>query len=209
MRGLRKGEETESMIILSLFDYTGNWSKPYREAGYDVFQIDIKHGINILEWDYTSIDKTQVYGILAAVPCTDFSLSGAAWFAKKDANGQTALSIQLVKKTMEIIEYFDPTFWVIENPMSRIHKLVPELGAVKFKFHPYEFAEYDPDPRSSQYQKTTWLWGDFIEPLRKPMENIDKDKFHNGLGGKSEKTKELRSTTPLGFAYGFFESNHN
>jgi hypothetical protein len=27
------------------------------------------------------------------------------------------------------------------------------------------------------------------------------------LGGKSEKTKELRSITPLGFAYAFYEAN--
>jgi hypothetical protein len=27
------------------------------------------------------------------------------------------------------------------------------------------------------------------------------------LGGKSEKTKELRSMTPMGFAYAFYEVN--
>ena len=30
--------------ILSLFDYTGNWSEPYRQAGYNVIQQDLKHG---------------------------------------------------------------------------------------------------------------------------------------------------------------------
>jgi len=35
-------------VILSLFDYSGNWPSPYKEAGYDVYQIDIKHGIDIL-----------------------------------------------------------------------------------------------------------------------------------------------------------------
>lgn len=195
------------MKVLSLFDYTGNWSQPYRENGFEVVQVELKHGINILEWDYTQIPKEEVFGILAAVPCTDFSLSGAAWFAAKDKDGRTDASIALVKKTMEIINYFDPTFWVIENPMSRIHKLCPELGEVKFKFHPYEFAQYDPTPRNSQYQKTTWLWGNFNEPIKKPMENLDGQKLHNNLGGKSERTKELRSITPLGFAYGFFEAN--
>ena len=27
-------------------------------------------------------------------------------------------------------------------------------------------------------------------------------------GGKSERTKELRSETPMGFAYAFYEANH-
>ena len=191
-----------------MFDYSGNWSKPYKEAGYDVIQIDIKHGINILEWDYKQIPKDQVYGILAAVPCTDYAISGAVWFKDKDADGRTEQSQKLISKTKEIIDYFNPVFWVIENPMSRIHKLNPWLGEVKYKFHPYEFAEYDPTPRNSQYQKTTWLWGNFNHPIKKPMENIDGQKLHKNLGGKSERTKELRSITPLGFAYGFYEANN-
>ena len=31
------------LTILSLCDFTGEWSRPYREAGYDVRQVDIKH----------------------------------------------------------------------------------------------------------------------------------------------------------------------
>ena len=91
--------------------------------------------------------------------------------------------------------------------MSRIHKLVPELGNVEFKWQPYEFAGYDPVPRNSQYQKTTWLWGNFNHPVKRPMENLDGDKLHRNLGGKSERTKELRSITPLGFAYAFYQAN--
>ena len=91
--------------------------------------------------------------------------------------------------------------------MSRIHKLNPELGEVKFKFHPYEFAQYDTVPRNSQYQKTTWLWGDFKEPIKKPMENLDGQKLWKNYGGKSERTKELRSVTPMGFAIAFYEAN--
>jgi site-specific DNA-cytosine methylase len=70
--------------ILSLFDHSGEWSKPYRDAGYEVVQVDIKNGIDILGWDYKVYDK--VHGILAAPPCTDFALSGSRYFAKKDAD---------------------------------------------------------------------------------------------------------------------------
>jgi hypothetical protein len=31
---------------------------------------------------------------------------------------------------------------------------------------------------------------------------------HVNLGGKSERTKELRSITPLGFAYAFYKFNN-
>jgi site-specific DNA-cytosine methylase len=138
-------------IIISLFDYSGNWSSPYRYDRldrYKVIQIDLKHGVDILTWEYKWIPKDRVLGILAAVPCTDFALSGARHFKAKDADGRTAKSIKLAYKTLEIIDYFNPDFYAIENPMSRIHKLVPELGKVKFKFDPYEFAQYDPGTRN-------------------------------------------------------------
>lgn len=30
------------LTVLSLFDFTGNWSRPYRDAGYDVRQVDLR-----------------------------------------------------------------------------------------------------------------------------------------------------------------------
>jgi hypothetical protein len=182
--------------ILSLFDFSGRWSDPYRDAGYSVHQVDIKLGSDIFNFDYSSIES--VYGILAAPPCTDFSLSGSRFFKRKDADGTTEKSVALVKKMMEIINFYDPTFWVVENPMSRIHKLVPELGSIKYKFHPYHHG----DP----YQKTTWLWGKFNIPDRNEVEPTGGRLIYK-VGGKSEATKEFRSMTPLGFAQAFFEAN--
>lgn len=190
--------------ILSLFDHSGIWSKYYKENGYNVVQIDIKNGINILTWDYKGIDN--VYGILAAVPCTDYALSGARHFKRKDADGTTLQSQILVEKTREIIEYFKPKFWVVENPMSRIHKLNHWLGDVMFKFNPCDFAGYGFE--NERYNKQTWLFGNFINPIKKRSEPIVKHfPGWKNLGGKSERTKELRSVTPEGFAFAFYESN--
>ena len=90
----------QNKVIISLFDYTGNWSKPWKENGYEVIQIDIQRGQDILVWNYKKIDKESVYGVLAAVPCTDFALSGAKHFAKKDKEGTTKKSKELVYKTL-------------------------------------------------------------------------------------------------------------
>jgi len=183
--------------ILSLFDYSGIWSQPYRNAGYKITQIDIKLGSNILDYNYT---LNNVYGILAAPPCTDFSLAGSRYFKEKDADGRTAKSLELVYKTLEIIEYYQPHFWVVENPMSRIGKLVPQLGSIKYKFHPYHHG----DP----YQKTTWLWGKFNIPERNEVEPTEGRIIYK-VGGKDgiKKRQEFRSNTPKGFAQDFFEAN--
>lgn len=210
-------------LLISLFDHGGNASKPYRDSGeWDVLQIDIKHGQDILTWDYkaalwnhTGISDTfpQV-GIIAMIPCTDYALCGAKWFAEKDKDGRTEFSQKLVAKTKEIIDFFDfqlniLQFWQIENPASRIHKLNPWMGQPRFKFHPFHFAGYDPFPVNSQYGKNTWLWGKFNIPERKELPCLltGTDR-HNKRGGKSEKTKEWRSVTPMGFCNAFYEFNH-
>lgn len=196
-------------IIISLFDYTGNWSKPFKDNDYEVIQIDIQKGQDILTWNYKEIND-DVYGILASVPCTDFALSGAKHFKRKDKDGTTEYSKRLVYKTLEIIDYFKPHFWCVENPMSRIHKVCPELGEVKYKFNPCDFAGYlsKEEQNTERYNKQTWLWGNFKNPIKKRLEPLFKDfPGWRNFGGKSLKTKNARSITPKGFAKAFYEAN--
>lgn len=200
-------------IIISLFDYTGNWSKPYKENGFEVVQVDIQHGIDILTWDYTFIPSDSVLGVLASCPCTDFAVSGARWFKQKDLDGRTFQSVKLVSKTKEIIDYFKPEFWVIENPVSRIHKLNTWMGSPVFIFHPYEFSGYGFE--NDRYTKKTCLWGVFNVPVKKPLSPLDFSRIHcpkysNGknIPWGSIECKNYRSVTPLGFSYAFYESNH-
>lgn len=69
-------------------------------------------------------------------------------------------------------------------------------------FHPWEYGD--------AYTKKTALWGEFNEPVRTPVEPIRacaQGSWVQKLGGKSERTKELRSATPMGFARAFFLAN--
>lgn len=195
--------------VLSLFDYSGRWAQPYKEAGHSVKQIDIKKGIDILTWDYEQFNCNMFPIILIAIPCTDYALSGAKHFAAKDADGRTAASDKLVNRTKDILDYFKPKIWALENPMSRIHTLHPWLGKPKLKFNPTDYAGYDPVPDDSRYNKMTWIWGEFTTPEPDRLEPIYKENpGWRNLGGKSERTKELRSNTPLGFSYAFYKFNH-
>lgn len=185
------------MVILSLFDYSGNWPSYYKQAGYDVYQVDVKHDIDILELTRQDLPD-QVHGILAAPPCTDFASSGAQYWKQKDLDGRTQASLALVDKTLEIISWCNPRWWALENPVGRLQKLRPQLGNPWY-FQPHWFG----DP----YTKKTGLWGTFNRDLpRNPVEP-DPQSWLMRLGGKSERTKELRSMTPLGFAKSFFLAN--
>jgi hypothetical protein len=240
-------------ILIDLFDHSGHAAEPYKRNNWHVFQVDIKHGIDILEWDYKNeimdfvadlkyIDRNMEikFGLLAAVPCTDYALCGATHFKKKDTDGRTEVSQLLVDKTKEIIDWLDVKFgllfWRVENPMSRIHSLNKWLGPVKFKFNPCDFSGYNhisesewarlnalegvkmsEAPKSelqlvmdkNLYNKETWLWGQFNHPEKRFLQPIWKEfPGHILYGGKSERTKELRSVDPKGFCQAFYEANH-
>ncbi len=140
--------------LLSLFDYTGTWSKPFEDAGWNVIRWDIQldefMDINLLEDAEMVLNMFEnVDGILAAAPCTDFASSGARWFKAKDEAGQTEESMEIVRQVMRLVDLFEPTdpdyegtwFWVIENPVGRLNTLFPDLPKPRY-FQPYEYAGY-------------------------------------------------------------------
>lgn len=56
-------------VILDLCGGSGSWSRPYVEAGYDVRLVTLP------EYDVlTYTPPENVHGILAAPPCTEFSV---------------------------------------------------------------------------------------------------------------------------------------
>jgi hypothetical protein len=200
-------------LLISLYDRTGNWSRPYEESGWDIIRIDIQCGSDILNWDYKIDSWGKMYKkiiVLAAQPCDMYALSGAKHFAAKDLDGRTEYHQKLVAKTKEIIDYFNPYAWALENPKTRIHKLNPWIGQrPKFVFNPCDFAGFSPNPDDDRYNKETWLFGKFNDPITNRLEPLGKEYpgFLN-LGGKSLETKNARSITPLGFAYAFYDANH-
>ena len=202
-------------ILISLYDLTGNASRPYKENGWTVFQIDIQKGIDIMEWDFTEpmkLNPVEV-GIIAMQPCTCYALCGNRHKKKRIENGEFKKSQKLVARTKQIIDYSDSLgilkFWQLENPMTDIHKKNKWIGEIKQKFNPCDFAGYDPEPDNSRYNKKTWLFGNFNKMTAKRIEPISKDNpGWRKWGGRSLETKNKRSVTPLGFAYAFYEANH-
>lgn len=191
-------------IVVSLFDYSGVWSEPYRKAGCRVLQVESKLGFDLFQWNYKVIKPGLVLGVLATPPCTDFAGSGAQYWPTKDKDGRTRSSVRLVRKTLEIIRYLKPKFWALENPVGRLNTLIPELRNYgPWYFEPYWFG----DP----WSKKTGLWGCFTKPKIEnkviPMRFSKQGSWTQLLGGNGEQTKELRSITPPGFAKAFYKAN--
>jgi len=200
--------------ILDLCGGTGAWSRPYAKAGYNVVIVDPKDvredtDANLIQMDVFTflliddlVDLVPVHGILAAPPCTHFAGSGAQYWKEKDADGRTNEHLVIVDACLTLIDIFEPEWWVMENPVGRLPKLRPELGKPVMYMQPYEYG----DP----WTKKTCLWGEFNELEKNPVEPIRYTKqgsWTQQLGGKSERTKRLRSITPAGFAQAFFNAN--
>lgn len=184
--------------ILDLCGGTGSWSRPYADAGYDVRIVTLPD--NDVR---TYQPPPAVHGILAAPPCDHFAVSGARWFADKDADGRTVEAIDIVRSCLRIINSCSPAWWALENPVGRIRRLVPELGMPVMAFDPCDYG----DP----WTKRTLLWGRFTPPL--PIFLHDDRSVFPSEGSKMHRIpprpdrKELRSITPPGFARAFFEVN--
>jgi len=218
-------------LILSLFDWTGNWSQPWIDAGYKVVRVDARTDgdFSIDRWFYTQMEDWQdsygyVEGIIAACPCTAFTATsarhrktkhdredeyGKEWLAKTFGywstmygNNVKEFTTWLVGQTREIIEFANPRFHAIENP--GIASRIGDLTGIHkplMLFDPYMYG----DP----YTKSTGLWGSFNTNL--PLNPVNPDegsKIQSKLSGNNPMQKAMRSITPLGFSSSFFLANH-
>ncbi len=182
-------------LILSLCDHSGSWSAPYLEAGYTVQLVDLKQGEDVR---LLQRPAERVHGILAAPPCTVFAASGNRW-PRTDDDMRNGLSV--VDACLRIVVACRPDWWALENPRG---KLIHYLGEPTFRFHPWQFG----DP----WTKHTCLWGDFVQPeplftTQRAVKPTMGSLMHSAWGGRSERTKTLRSLTPAGFSRAFFEAN--
>lgn len=230
MREWRKVKRVNNSqkIIIDLCGGTGAWSRPYKEAGYDVRLITLpKYDVSRVEFDTHGMDFERmdvhyrdsmtvlyedVYGVLAAPPCTEFSLAKNG--SPTPRNLESGLKV--VEACERIIRHCQLhgglKFWAMENPLGLLRKF---LGRPRFTFKQWEFG----DPGV----KPTDIWGFFNEPRKTVTAMPDgitkryKSGKVNTLAWAAPQYPEyahlnldraaLRAITPPGFAQAFFKAN--
>ena len=145
------------MRILELFSGTGSVCKVATKLGYEVISVDISeqfhkptHLVDLLEWDYTMYSKDSFDMIWASPPCRTFS---SMLFLSKTQDEIFKMmedeGIPLLRKTEEIIEYFKPKYYFIENPANgRMKNYIKYTNPIKVSYCQYGF----------KYQKNTSIW---------------------------------------------------
>ncbi len=202
-------------IILDLCGGTGAWSKPYADAGYDVRIVTLPT-FDILDWRNSWLSELvfsgKVHGILAAPPCTMFSMARSNAKIPRDLRG----AMEVVNACLEIIWTAQYTgnrlaFWALENPKGRLRWF---LGKPAMTFNPFEFGD--------AYRKPTDLWGNFNTDLKRKVVKLNptQDKQsrinlqhlqpipHTYVRDPNMTPRAIaRSITHTGFAQAFFKAN--
>ena len=208
-------------IILDLCGGTGAWSKPYKDAGYDVRVItlpdydvtmtfpfngmatnSLKEGKNFPSLHFSgekvmNISIEDIHGVLAAPPCTEFSK------AKSTAPRDFHTGMKTIQACMEIIWYIQKhkqlAFWALENPVGLLRRF---LGNPPYSFYQWQFG--------NDRNKHTDLWGRFNEPKKTHIEKPDyvqKSAHNRNADWYSNSSAAQRAITPEGFALAFFNAN--
>jgi len=197
-----------------------SWVDRFEGGGSISFhKADLHDHKNLNAIYYAFADKPVAFGMAFPV-CTDMAVSGAAWFKKK-AEANPSFQDEAVSHAVWCAEVFRslkiPFF--IENPVS---VLATKWRKPDHKFHPYEYGGYIakddaqhplwPDYIADRdaYPKKTCLWtgNGFVMPPKVPVEpESGHSRQHLKLGGKSAKTKNIRSATPRGFAIAVMAAN--
>ena len=133
--------------------------RAFEAQGWEVISLDINPGATItsdrLDWDYKTFEPGSFDFIWASPPCTEYSLARTRAKTPRNFAGADAI----VSKALEIIDYFGPLLWLMENPQTGFLKSRAIMTDTPFQDVTY--CKY-----GFPYKKQTRLWGRFPLQLR-------------------------------------------
>ena len=139
-------------VALDLFSGKGSVTVALQRANFRVVSVDINprfrptHCVDILCWDFRQYPPGYFQVIAAHAPCTEYSR------AKTIGERDYLLADRLIAKTLEIVAYFQPQIWWLENPRTGFlckRDCVKNLDYIDIDY--CQFSEWG-------YQKPTRLW---------------------------------------------------
>jgi hypothetical protein len=158
--------------VLELFAGSRSVGNAAESIGFDVFSSDIApferidYAVDILSFNVSKVPFRPDI-IWASPPCTGFSVAaiGHHWTGGAGAyiprTDTARLGIEIVKKTIEIINHFQPKFWFIENPRGILRKLPVVAGMNR---HTVAYCQYGDDR-----MKPTDIWTNSNQWTPRPM----------------------------------------
>ena len=183
--------------VLELFSGTGSVGNVCKKLDWEVVSVDLimeaDHQVDVMDFDYKQYSKDEFDIIWGSPPCCSFSNLQGCWIGRhKRVNGELVLFTQeqrqldmlegdkLVKKTLEIINYFNCEYWFMENPQT---------GKLKDREYMKDIPYYDVDYCKYSdwgYRKRTRIWTNKKDwnnlMCKKDCGSIIEGKHKNNLG---------------------------
>ena len=204
-------------IIVSLCGGTGSWEQPYKNADYDTINITLpqydvtKYHFDELDEKYLYfLDKNtnerlnilieNIYGILAAPPCREFSLAKTTGNKRDLIKGMETV-IACLNIIWECRYKYKLEFWALENPRCILRQF---LGKPAFTYYHWEFGDIGLKP--------TDIWGYFNIPkithsVKPKNMTIQYPCGSWNIKGWGSMSSEVKAITPPGFSQAFYEAN--
>ena len=140
--------------MLDLFSGTGSVGATFTKLGYDVFSVDIDPKckptitVDVTVWEYWKCFAPKYFDVIVCCPpCVAYSRSMTSRprdFEKAD---------KMVRRALEIVEYYQPAFWFLENPRTRkLPKPDFMQGIPHIDVYYCMFSDWG-------YRKPTRIWG--------------------------------------------------
>tara|TARA_R110000803_G_scaffold52472_3_gene108042 strand:+ start:4036 stop:4683 length:648 start_codon:yes stop_codon:yes gene_type:complete len=153
------------MRVLELFSGTGSVGKCCSQLGYETYSVDLISEADfkgdIMDFDYKQFPKDHFQVVWASPPCTNYSKLQDGWLGRIRKGELYTKEIQekemnnddkLVLRTLEIIEYFKPELWFIENPATS--KMKDRIFMKELPFYIVDYCMYS----DWGYRKRTRVW---------------------------------------------------
>lgn len=146
-------KSSKSNRALDIFSGTGAVGKYLSQRGFSVMSLVILPSMrpdictDILKWNYREYPQHNFRVIAAGVPCNEYSRAKTVGVRDLD------LADKIVLLTLEIINYFDPEIWWLENPRTGLLKNREVIQGIPYIDVDYcQFSDWG-------YQKPTRIWG--------------------------------------------------
>lgn len=168
------------MKVLDLCSGLGGASQAFRDRGHDVTTLDIDSRFK----PDLCMDVRKYHGrkgsfdvVLAAPPCTVFSVASIWKYWKHIGDKRVNHGLELVRSCFRIIKEIEPKFFVLENPMGMLRKLIGMPTETIF------MCSY-----GLPFKKPTDLWHNLPKLLKKPCAPHEKTphESHKGIDGMSD-----------------------